>query len=100
MRPPRHVAYGTAVTINGDLSPLPPAGLSPGEGRRDGGEKGRGSAIRRVDGSATAARTPPALGSPAPSGCACGCTPRPGTAPSAAGRRRSRGTPTGPPPPP
>src|SRR5581483_3045936 len=96
MRPPRHVAYGTVVTINGDLLPLPPPSLSPGEGREAGAEEDRWRTIRSSASSATAARTPLASGSPAPSGCAYGCTRHPGNDPTAARRRRSPDTPTDP----
>src|SRR5947209_1789891 len=86
MRPPRGVANGTAVTINGVLPPPPPPGLSPGEGRAAGEEEER---WRRAEGarvprppfrllrlsacSAIAPRTPRASGNPAPSGAASPC---------------------------
>src|SRR5215467_361526 len=110
MRPRDAVAIGRSPPINGVLSALPPHGPRPCEGRAAGGQKVRGrtghgflagsprpAPLRRTAPGATAARTPPASGSPAPNGFACDYTPRRGTDPTAATRRRSRGTPSRPP---
>jgi hypothetical protein len=90
----------------------PPHGLRPcegraaGEGRNTVGEQaggrscGSSPALSRHARAATAPRTPPASGSPTPSGSACDCTPPPGSGRSAGRHRQSRGTRSRPLPPP